>query len=276
MVQKYHYDAEQAKNFNPFDGINLTEYTYPKEIFRGFVSVDTLDRKTLEQPGVYLLYHRKTDLVYIGSAHEMWDRIRTHLNAFKFNKMHVPVLQEAWNDDEWISFYFKPTADRESAFDGEQEMLDKYFGKPGVVNTAPNARNQTGYKHREDTIEKMVAKRNTPEMKAYMSNLQKGRERSPEWRKNVSEKLKGRPASEKNKQITSALFKGVKRTEEVTANIRAAILAKTTPISIKGVIYQGTGEASKALGIGKSTVKYRIASKSEEFKDWFRMEKKSD
>ena len=64
--------------------------------------------------------------------------------------------------------------------------------------------------------------------------------------------------------------------EEVTANIRAAILAKTVPISIDGVIYQGTGEASKTLGIGKSTIKYRIASKSPEFKDWHRMEKNTD
>lgn len=273
MELKYTYDPITAANFNPFSHLNRSDYKYPKDIFTGFIDIKGLSILSLKHPGVYLIHHQFTDKVYIGGTVLLTDRINRHISLLKGNRHYNRELQDAYNLYPYIDIYFKPLESKEAAHVAEQELLDKYFKEEYIFNLAPNAITQEGLRHSDQTIEKMKATRNKPEMKAFISNLFKGKPLSEEHKRNVGLSLKGRKVSDHNKQITSALFKGVKRTDEVTANIREAILAKSPRISINGVIYRGCGEAARSLGIKRTTIQYRLNSKSDEFKDWYNMDK---
>ena len=272
-MENYTYKTNRDETFNPFDGTDDKNWIYPKDIFTGFIAAQALDIRTLAHPGAYLLHHLRSDCVYIGSTKNVRDRYNRHLSDLRANKHASKRLQELYDADSWVVIYFKPCKDRDQAFAEEQSLLDKYMGKPYVVNRAPTATSQKGFKHSEETKQKMAVKRNTPELRALISKLHKGRVLTEEHRSKIARAGLGRPVSEKNKAITSALFKGKKRTPEVTANIRKAILAKTAPVFINGVEYGSANSAAKILGMSSSTVEYRINSPSIEFKDWYRVKK---
>lgn len=237
-------------------------------IFNEFKPAHFFKAYELNKPGVYLIHHVKSNKIYIGSTVDFTERTAKHLTRLKNDSHHCKAFKKDYDEDNWITFYFKPCKDQETAFDEEQKLLDKYIGKPFIYNKAPNARSQTGFKHSEETKQKMSAVRSTPEMKAFVSNLNKGRIASLETRQKISLGGMGRKPSERNKAITSKLFKGVPRTKEAIENMRIANLARSKPVMIEGVRYDSARVYHELTGMGRSTIEYRLNSTKPHFNNW--------
>lgn len=266
----YSYNEEQMRNFNPFSH-SMVSFTNSKEMFTGYINACVCKLETLRLPHAYILHHVNSDKIYIGSSGNFHDRRLRHLRHLKHKTHHCKELLELYQTDEWIEFYVRPFKTRKEALDEEQRLLNIYFGKPYVFNTAPNSRTQEGLRHKEETIAKMKATRNRPEMIEASRQRMLGKPNTEEQKRKISEALKGRVISQKNREITSALFKGVARTDDVKKNIKAGILEKIDPVYCDGKVYESVAEAARQLGVGHSTVLYRIGSK---FKtDWYRITK---
>lgn len=271
-TSKYTYRLGSDNNFQPFIP---GAYQYTKEIFKGFIRADGLCNNTLKLPGAYIMYFPKTEEVYIGSSHCPRKRYVKHLYALNRNIHDNKGFQNTFDTcNKEVELYVHPFTTREEAYEKEQSLLNEYKSHENVLNMAPNVKNQTGFKHSEETKRKMSELRQTPEMRELSRQNATGYKHSDEQKAKISAGLKGRPISEKNKQITSALFKGVPRTEEVKANMQEAAAKRFPKISIDGVIYKNALAASKHLGIGSSTVDYRL--KNDNFPNWFRLPLDSD
>lgn len=271
-MRKYHYNFQEAANFNPFDENNFNSYRYPKEIFRGFVSMRSLDHASLKLPGVYLIHHTATDQVYLGSTGAVEERIRIHVGTLRRNQHFVKDLQSVYNEAPIVDVYYHPTATRVAAYELEQSLLDRYIGQPYLFNVAPTATSQTGFKHSDETKQKMSATRSTPEMRELMASVHRGRVLTDEHRAAISAGGKGRVVSQETRDLLSSIHKGVKRSAELGAQVSATKRERAPKISINGVIYRGATEAHELLGVGRSTIDYRLKSKEPTWKDWFKVE----
>jgi group I intron endonuclease len=266
----YTYNEEQMRNFNPF---YLTRHVwkYDKSIFTGFINASVCPRNALTKPHAYILHHPESDKVYIGSSGNFHARHLKHKRYIRNKTHHCKELLSLCEDSDWIEFYVKPFNTRQEALDEEQRLLNQYFGKEYILNTAPNARTQEGLRHSPEAIAKMTATRNRPEMIEASRQRMLGKPNTEEQKRKISESLKGRVISQKNREVTSALFKGVARTDDVKKNIKAGILEKIDPVYCDGKVFESVAEAARQLGVGHSTVLYRIGSK---FKpEWHRITK---
>ena len=266
----YRYNAEQMKEFNPFH-LTMGQHKYDKSIFTGFINASVCSKEALTKPHAYILHHVGSDKVYIGSTGNMHERRKEHIKRLKSGKHHSKDLLEVYNQDEWVEFFIKPFNTKEEAFDEEQRLLNKYFNEDYVFNIAPSARTQKGLVHSPETIAKMTTTRNRPEMIEASRQRMLGKPNTEEQKRKISEALKGRTISEKNRQITSALFKGVLRTDDVKKNIKKGILEKIDPVYCEGKVYESVAEAARQLNLGHSTVLYRIGSPMKT--EWYRITK---
>lgn len=271
-MRKYSYDFQEAANFNPFDENNFNSYRYPKEIFRGFVSMNALTPLSLSLPGVYLVHHPATDCSYLGSTGDFVERIRKQLSALRHKTHHVKPLQEAYEETPVVDVYYHPTTSRQTAYELEQLLLDQHFGKPYLWNVAPTSTSQKGFKHSDETKQKMSATRSTPEMRELMASVHRGRVLTDEHRAAISAGGKGRIVSQSTRDLLSSIHRGVKRPAELGAQVSATKRARAKKISIDGVVYRGASEAHEMIGVGRSTIEYRLNSKEPTWKDWIRIE----
>lgn len=272
MMQKYHYNFEEAASYNPFADYDFNSYRYPKEIFRGFVSMNALDHASLKLPGVYLIHHLATDQVYLGSTGAVEERIRIHMGTLRRDQHFVKDLQSVYNESQLVDVYYHPTTTRKEAYELEQALLDQHIGQPYLFNVAPTATSQTGFKHSDETKRKMSEVRSTPEMRELMANVHRGRVLTDEHKAAISAGGKGRVVSQETRDLLSSIHKGVKRSAELGAQVSATKRARAKKISINGVIYRGASEAHEMIGVGRSTIEYRLNSKEPAWKDWIRLE----
>ncbi|BAU27807.1 group I intron endonuclease [Aneurinibacillus soli] len=108
-------------------------------------------------------------------------------------------------------------------------------------------------------------KHHTEETKEKISIKNKGRlagEKNPFYGKTHTEEFRKRMAENARKRFT-----GKPISEEQKQNMRAAS-PKNTRVRIEGREYISISEASRALGVDRKTVSYRIHSKSQRFKEY--------
>lgn len=267
-VNQYNYDLVNDRNFNPF---KYGQYKYPKEVFTGFIEYTALSEKTKKMPCCYIIHHPASDKIYIGSTKDLRERAYRHTIELKRERHNNEELQTVFNQDNYIRFYIQPFLTVEDARNKEDELLKAFQNEEFVVNETASAWNQKGYKHTEESKAKMRETRNRPEMIEASRQRMLGKPNTEEQKRKISQSLKGRPCPEHVKKINSEKFKGVLRTDNVKKNIKAGILEKIDPVYCDGKVYESVAEAARQLGIGHSTVLYRISS---EFKtEWYRITK---
>lgn len=239
-----------------------------ENIFNEFKPAHFFKAYELMKPGIYLIRHVNSNKVYIGSSQNINERLKRHFNELKSNRHISKELQNLFNKNNLLEYFIKFTNTREEAFDEEQKLLDIYITEDSIINAAPNARSQTGFKHSEETKQQMSVVRSTPEMKAFCSNLNKGRIVNEETRQKISLGSMGRKPSDKNKAITSKLFKGTPRTKEAIENMRIANLSRSKPIIVDGIKYDSVRVYHEKFGVGTSTIEYRLNNTKPHFDNW--------
>jgi len=92
-------------------------------------------------PGVYVIYHPKTEQFYIGSTSNLYTRLITHRHALKRNKHQNYNLQTAYNEDPLIKASCFMVKNREHAYQIEQYLLEVNWETKQLFNSSPDARN---------------------------------------------------------------------------------------------------------------------------------------
>jgi hypothetical protein len=89
--------------------------------------------------GAYTIHH-PDGTVYVGSSGDLYTRRIQHLVMLKNGTHHNRTLQAAYDREPHVNFQFSVTPDRETAFDIEQKVLDRFRGDPDLANTSFDAR----------------------------------------------------------------------------------------------------------------------------------------
>jgi group I intron endonuclease len=211
---------------------------------------------TLKDSGIYCIEHIATGKKYVGSAHNLHRRFKTHLSKLRGNKHHSYKLQEAWN--EYGEGAFKIVVMERHPIDGllerEQQVIDEldvvrngynvamfseapHKGKKHSEETKAKMRashkarkpisEETRQRLREAAIEREKMKKETgyqvsEETRARLSASGKGRKVSAEHIEKLRSLFTGKPLAEETKRKLSEALKGRKATEETRRKLSEA------------------------------------------------------
>ena len=109
------------------------------------------------------------------------------------------------------------------------------------------------------------------ETKRKMSESAKNKIVTDEHKENIRKAVilrGGHPHSDETKKKLSILKKGIKNPNH--SKFMKENNPKSQKISIKGVIYKTIKEATLMLNLSRSSIKYKLNSKTDKFKDWFK------
>lgn len=199
------------------------------EIVTQQVYEDALPKGLGTSPGAYILEHAESGQFYIGSSGELGARKRTHLSDLRRGVNCNQKLQQAYDEDPQVKFTFILTETASLALDYEQKLLDLHRGDPNLMNVATNARAPGA-----------------------------GLTRSPETRQLISDAGKGRAPWNKGEKMNPAYYEAFMVSRERVSK----------KVSIEGVVYASSIEASRQLNCAKSTVHKRIMSQTERFSNY--------
>lgn len=206
--------------------------------------------------GVYKIQNQIDGKIYIGSAHNLKFRWRTHKASLKSQSHKNSRLQNAVNKHGIENFSFTPVliCDKSNVLLYEQIILNFYLNKTECYNLCTEVVGGSGWNHSDDAKEKMkqawkhrIGKPLSEETKEKISAANKGRKRAPlseetkqkmseahkgkklgsyseEHRRKISEATKGRKPpslSQEAREKIRLAHVGAKRSEQARANMRA-------------------------------------------------------
>jgi group I intron endonuclease len=151
--------------------------------------------------GLYVIWLSDTHF-YGGRARSFKTRWRTHLRKLKDGKHKNTYMQNVFNKhgrfEPKVLVRLKKASDQVSA---EQRWLDENHGTDGCVNLSNQATGRTeGFRHSEETKEKMAGRKVSEATRRKISNTLKGRKLSAAHRQAISESNKGKTLSEEHRQ----------------------------------------------------------------------------
>lgn len=106
--------------------------------------------------GIYKITNSKSNKVYIGSACDLRDRKNSHFSELRRNIHANTHLQNSFNKygEESFEFVVLEYCGKKNLTEREQEWIDKYSFSD-LYNILKHAHSMLGYKHRQESIEKM-------------------------------------------------------------------------------------------------------------------------
>ncbi len=120
--------------------------------------------------GIYVIINTSNNKIYVGSSINIKKRINRHFNELRKNIHNNKHLQNAWNKYGEGMFIINVLEEvnnsndllkREQYHINTKNASDLMFG----YNLCPNASNSLGYKHSEETKEKMCVERKKNSLK---------------------------------------------------------------------------------------------------------------
>jgi len=209
-----------------------------------------------ELPCAYVLKHKKSGMMYVGSTHTPARRRTVHMSQLKRGVHHSDKLQAAFEDDKAFDFVIYTTDDRDAAYQLEQALIDHYLPTGKLLNVSSKALDPlSGYelnevqKQRRRTLR--LGAKSSPEHVAKISAALTGRKCDPAVAEAISAKLKGRPVS-----------------QEHADHLREISNAKKKKVMVDGVLYDGVRVCSRAIDVEQSVVRHRLKSNNPKFVNW--------
>lgn len=158
----------------------------------------------LKQSGIYCIRNILNGKRYVGSAVKLRARLTAHKNRLNNGTHHSSKLQRAWDKYTPAAFIFElleEVQDTHQLIAREQHYIDMYLSSTTGYNMLPKAGSTLGFKQ-------------SPEARAKISAVHKGKTVSAETRAKVSASCKwrrGRQLTPLEKEYLSALYKGKSR-----------------------------------------------------------------
>lgn len=171
--------------------------------------------------GIYKITNRTTGKFYVGSSCDVKHRMSKHRSCLRRGVHHSQHLQRAWNKygEDDFSFLLIEEVDVDSLFLVEQKYLDDL--NP-AYNVCPNADGKRGYKHSEETKNKI-----SKSLMGHKSGFT-GKKHSEETRKKMSEIHTGKKMSMAMKAKMRKRQLGKKQSEEVRRKISNTLKKNAT------------------------------------------------
>lgn len=143
--------------------------------------------------GVYRILNKVNKKCYIGSSVNIKERIRKHKFDLRKNKHENQHLQNAWNKygEENFKFIQLFLCKQSVLIKNEQAMIDYYEAYIKGYNLCPIAGNCLGFRHSEESKEKMMGNIN--------GRGRKGCKASKEAKLKMSKAKLGKPSGMKGK-----------------------------------------------------------------------------
>lgn len=207
--------------------------------------------------GVYVLIFVGSGRYYIGSTSHLYRRLAQHENHLHLGTHFHDNLQREFELSPQLVIRVQRTDCRESAYDLEQDLLDRYLTDRDCLNKSGDARvSFKGSQHSDLT-------------KRLLSNLATGRKMSDLFKAKISLAMTGRIVSEETRGKIAASKVGIERPDHVKDILRDCNEARSRKVSAGGVVYSSVNAAAKALGVDNRTVENRARSTTGRFDDWF-------
>lgn len=233
-------------------------------------------------PGIYKITNNVNGKSYIGQSKDVYERLKAHKR-----KSRVLAINKAIQKYGLNSFTF------EVVIYCETFELDEYERKIIMLyNTiSPNGYNiEDGGKDRhisEQTKQKLSNKMkgryegvnnpfygrsHTENAKILISNANKGKIISDEHRKIVSESARSRRGELAYWYGKEPPFKGRTHNAESRMKIgdaeRGELNHASVAVIVDGIRYSCQAEAAKAIGVAVNTIRYRVRSNNQKYKDY--------
>lgn len=211
----------------------MTEIVLAKAAGGALIPVDQQGIDFIEGAhGIYSIWNRLTDKQYIGSAVNLKNRKRQHLNDLRRGRHKNAKLQASWRRYGEGAFEFRVlelVTDRKLLIPREQSWLDTLFATGKQLNLSPIANSRLGMKHSDASKKKMSVSKSgslmgprSDETRAKISLALKGKEQSPEHvAKNRSVRI-GSKATPETKSKMRASATGKKHSREAIEKMKAS------------------------------------------------------
>ncbi len=173
--------------------------------------------------GIYGIINLVNGKIYIGSAVDIRNRWYTHKINLRNNKHQNKYLQRSWNEYGELNFKFfileicvkLDLIKREQIWMNYNNSYDFKFG----YNLARVAGSQLGYRHTEETKNKLRNVIFDADKKIKMSEGQKGKRHTKETKLKIAISCTGRKLSKEAKLKISQTHKGKKQSLEHIAKL---------------------------------------------------------
>lgn len=161
--------------------------------------------------GIYRIRNVATGKCYVGSAVNFVARWAVHCCLLRQGKHHSKRLQASWAKHGEAAFVFEPLFVCAPALFPlyEQRAID---GLEGYTN---------GYNGSADAVLTFLGRKHTPETRAKISAMHKGKPRPAHLIEKTVSKLRGRPLSMDHRAKLRDALLGAKHPEERTAKASA-------------------------------------------------------
>lgn len=208
-------------------------------------------------PGAYTLTHVETGLRYVGSTDRPTAREIEHKSKLNTGTHHIKQLQSVFDqhEDKSLSFEFHPTETREQAYDLEQKLLQEGRGDSLLVNRSYHSRSSKEVIPSTETRQKM-------------SDARSGAKHSEETKDAIRRAHLGRAKSPEHIENLSAAQKKLAEDPIHRQKLKEQAMATAKSVLIEGKEYESIRTASATLSVPRATVRQRLNSPSDRFKDW--------
>lgn len=240
-----------------------------------------------KRPAAYILTDMNTGMFYIGSTVNLNARIASHRSKLRrgvHDNFRFQQIFSDWQNIE-VTYYLRETIDAARTHEdalikfhaGDELMLNIGTGAFSVWSGGMpeeyrelNRESSRNYASLPKNRERWSEYNRTRPREELLEVLKRARSMrgpvSDETRQRMSESWhrRGGISPETRKKMTEANSRREIHFTEEARRLQKKACQK--PIEIEGMYYQSVTEAAKSLGIGQSTVSYRIKSKG--FPNW--------
>ncbi len=224
------------------------------------------------QKCMYMLIHKETSKIYIGSTGDLYDRVARHSTLLLKNEHPNKNLQECFNSSNEFNLEFKIIEDKKERINEEQKFIDKYKDTDKLLNIVLDAEiSARGRKlsegHKQAILKSTTGRIKSEEEVKKISIGNKGKKRSDETKQKLREFHTGKKHTDISKEKIRQSSTGRFPSEEIRRKLQLNSV-RNVPVEIDGVEYISSAEAGRILGLSNPTVYGRAISKNPKYKNY--------
>jgi group I intron endonuclease len=207
---------------------------------------DDIFKDNRNQSGIYRWVNNMNGKTYVGSGLNLEKRLRSYYNENELNKNPRPIQDALLKyDHKNFTLEILEYCPKSKLIEREQFYLDILIPEYNILKYAYSL---LGFKHSQESIEKLKAKIVSPEHKEILSSIHKGKVVTDETRRKLA-------------TATANYRKSNPLTPEALANIKAKTLAREG-VSVlilntrtnEGRMFTNQTEAGEFLGVTRQAI----------------------
>jgi len=184
-----------------------------------------------KRSGIYAIKHKDSGKIYIGSAVNLSRRKREHFRKLRSGIHPNPKLQNSWSKygEDSFEFVILKYCVREMLIETEQKFIDEFNPVETGFNILKIAGSTIGYKHTDETKERLSRANTGYKHTEEAKELMRGRIVGEHTRHALSQAHAGKEMPREQRLAIGNAHRGRKRTPEECAAISRGKTGTTRP-----------------------------------------------